>query len=295
MADLRRKKALGDAIANYGDDDHALLTDLSRRLLTNISKPFIIDSKKGVKLENTWIRKTEEAVEKETGLDRSGFTDVVKLASWINTQGNEAPRSPEGYYVYWSQVHTANRHMTNISAMMTGAILRERAIQGLEKTKVIDALFQEMVKINPKITRAAASVSSNGITKFYGLVLQCGEDAVFSNVLSARHLRNKTESEYKICLDQHVDLGSERMDAFMGLLTLESPFKDILVNTLVKIQIDRATRSNWTTRISPTQEGGSDKVAASLPVALPLVRSPRINIRRYGLEPPRTRSVRNMN
>ena len=295
MTDLRRKEGLSDAIANYGDDNRALLTDLYRRLLRDISKPFIIDSKKGVKLEKTWIRKNREADETEAGVGRSDFTDVAKLASWINTQCNGEPRSAEGYYVHWSQVHTANRHMTNIAAMMTGAILRERAMQGLEKTKVIDTLFLEMVKINPKITRAAASVSSNGITKFYGLILQCGEDAVFSNILSARHLRNKTESEYRICLEENAELGNERMETFMGLLTLESSFKDILVDTLAKIRIDRATRSNWRARITPTQEGGTDKVVASIPVALPLVRSQRSNIRRFGLEPPTTRSAKSMN
>ena len=158
---------------------------------------FIIDSRKGVMIDKTWLHKESGAINDERS-DASDdryldYMEVGELAHWINTQCRSLPGTAEDNFVYWSSIRKENIYLANLSALMAGANLHERSLNGTHKTHIVDSLFHALKHLDKTTTRRTASKCATGITRFYGVVLQCGEDAVFNCKFSIRHFRNMSE------------------------------------------------------------------------------------------------------
>ena len=97
--------------------------------------------------------------------------------------------------------------MANIAAFMTGAKLYEHTSDATSKTELVDRLLNAMRRLNRETTRAAASGLANGITKFYYVILKCGEDAAFKSKFSVRSFRNKTKQACSDLIEQIRGIG----------------------------------------------------------------------------------------
>jgi hypothetical protein len=170
MAPSYPKLDLYRALRKYGTDDKDLMFDLYHGLKKSFAEPFILDSKKGAKLGTVWVIKNQDTESSVGDLTFMADTDAKKLAHWVNTQWTHLPQTVEGQFVYWTSVNKEQKILSNVATFMTGAVLRRRAGNFINKSEVVDNLLWELIKLDPKTTRAKAIKLANGITKYYGLV-----------------------------------------------------------------------------------------------------------------------------
>jgi hypothetical protein len=227
-----RGKALRIAMKEYSGSKGRLLLRIYKGLQDIVDDDYIIDSSKGVMIDKKWLfRKTNpNAADGPKATDGAILdrTDVANLSRWVNSQYTNLPNSAEEHYIYWASMENGNKYLTNIGALMTGANLYERSIGATHQTGVIDNLLRAMKHLDKGTTRPAASKLANGITKFYGAILACGEDVAFNSKFSVRSFRSMNNTVCKRAIECNEGLGNARMQYFYDLLSNGHPIKTLL-------------------------------------------------------------------
>jgi hypothetical protein len=235
MDKISRGKSLQLAMERYSGSNNKLLLRVYKCLQEAVDDDYILDSAKGVKMDDKWIFRppgsTKRALAETDRVAMLSIADVGKFVDWVNRLCIASPGSAEDHYVYWSSVDKGNIYMANVAAFMTGAKLFEHTSDAASKTELVDRLLNAMRRLNRETTRAAASGLANGITKFYYVILKCGEDAAFKSKFSVRSFRNKTKQACSDLIERIRGMGDGRMDIFFNGLLEGHPLKPILEAT----------------------------------------------------------------
>lgn len=239
-----RTAALRCAMEKYSGSKSRLLLRVYRCLQVFVDEDYILDSSKGVLMNKKWLlRATGSTTRNEVEANKVAILDVAevgKFVGWVNRLCVDFPGSAEEHYVYWSSINKRNIYMVNIAALMTGAKLYDRSSEATSTTEIVDSLLGAMKRFNRDTTRAAASGLANGITKFYGVILKCGEDAVFNSKVSVRLFRNMTKLACTDIIRRIKGLGDQHMELFFNDLLDGHPLKPMLQHARQLVQKHRA-------------------------------------------------------